>query len=81
MGGGSGRGKGGGKGPGKGGRREGAARRLKQRVRTAKGRRLSSTRWLERQLNDPYVAEAQARGYRSRAAFKAASRRSLSTWR
>ena len=39
-------------------------------VRTAKGRRLSSTRWLARQLNDPYVAEAQKRGYRSRAAFK-----------
>jgi 23S rRNA (uridine2552-2'-O)-methyltransferase len=39
-------------------------------VRTAKGRATSSTRWLERQLNDPYVTEAQARGYRSRAAFK-----------
>lgn len=50
---------------------EGAAsRRLKTRVATAKGRKISSTRWLERQLNDPYVAQAQALGYRSRAAFK-----------
>lgn len=40
------------------------------RVRTAKGRKLSSTLWLERQLNDPYVAEARRLGYRSRAAFK-----------
>lgn len=40
------------------------------RVKTAKGRKASSTRWLERQLNDPYVAEAGRRGYRSRAAFK-----------
>lgn len=40
------------------------------RVKTARGRKLSSTRWLERQLNDPYVAEAQRLGYRSRAAFK-----------
>jgi 23S rRNA (uridine2552-2'-O)-methyltransferase len=40
------------------------------RVRSSKGRSVSSARWLERQLNDPYVAEAQARGYRSRAAFK-----------
>ena len=45
-------------------------RTMTQRVRTAKGRKLSSTRWLQRQLNDPYVNEAQARGYRSRAAFK-----------
>ncbi|MEQ8665972.1 MAG: RlmE family RNA methyltransferase [Rhodospirillales bacterium] len=45
-------------------------RNLTQRVKSAKGRKLSSTRWLQRQLNDPYVAEAQARGYRSRAAFK-----------
>ncbi|HEX8640145.1 MAG TPA: RlmE family RNA methyltransferase [Allosphingosinicella sp.] len=42
----------------------------KQRVRTARGRRLSSTRWLERQLNDPYVKRARADGYRSRAAYK-----------
>lgn len=40
------------------------------RVRTARGRRLSSTRWLERQLNDPYVQAAQRDGYRSRAAYK-----------
>jgi 23S rRNA (uridine2552-2'-O)-methyltransferase len=39
-------------------------------VKTAKRRSISSTRWLERQLNDPYVAEARKRGYRSRAAFK-----------
>jgi 23S rRNA (uridine2552-2'-O)-methyltransferase len=39
-------------------------------VRTAKGRRVSSTRWLERQLNDPYVKRAKAEGYRSRAAYK-----------
>jgi len=42
----------------------------RQRVRTAKGRRTSSTRWLERQLNDPYVRRARAEGYRSRAAYK-----------
>ena len=41
-----------------------------KRVRTAKRRTASSTRWLERQLNDPYVKEAKAAGYRSRAAFK-----------
>ncbi len=40
------------------------------RVKTAKGRKGSSTRWLQRQLNDPYVAEARKQGYRSRAAFK-----------
>lgn len=40
------------------------------RVKTAKGRTASSARWLDRQLNDPYVAEANVRGYRSRAAFK-----------
>lgn len=45
-------------------------RNLRTRVKTAKGRRLSSTRWLERQLNDPYVQKAQAEGYRSRAAYK-----------
>lgn len=42
----------------------------KVRVKTAKRRSNASTRWLERQLNDPYVQEAQAMGYRSRAAFK-----------
>jgi 23S rRNA (uridine2552-2'-O)-methyltransferase len=41
-----------------------------KRLRTAKGRKLSSTRWLERQLNDPYVARAKADNYRSRAAYK-----------
>jgi 23S rRNA (uridine2552-2'-O)-methyltransferase len=40
------------------------------RVKTARGRKLSSTRWLERQLNDPFVAEARRLGYRSRSAFK-----------
>ncbi|MFQ5938842.1 MAG: RlmE family RNA methyltransferase [Alphaproteobacteria bacterium] len=39
-------------------------------ARTVKGRKPSSTRWLARQLTDPYVTEAQRRGYRSRAAFK-----------
>ena len=39
-------------------------------VRSARGRRSSSTRWLRRQLNDPFVAEARQQGYRSRAAFK-----------
>ena len=43
---------------------------LKVRVKTAKGRKISSQAWLERQLNDPYVREAKAKGYRSRAAFK-----------
>ncbi len=46
------------------------ARGLHTRVKTAKGRKISSTRWLERQLNDPYVAAAQRDGYRSRAAYK-----------
>src|SRR5512146_72974 len=45
-------------------------RRLAVRVKTAKGRKSASTRWLQRQLNDPYVEEAKRRGYRSRAAFK-----------
>ena len=45
-------------------------RDLRERVRTARGRKLSSTRWLERQLNDPYVKRAKAEGYRGRAAFK-----------
>ena len=39
-------------------------------IRTAKGRKVSSTRWLERQLNDPYVKRAKAENYRSRAAYK-----------
>src|SRR6478609_5269057 len=48
------------------------ARRLGivKRVKTAKGRKVSSTRWLERQLNDPYVKRAKAENYRSRAAYK-----------
>ena len=41
-----------------------------KRLRTAKGRKISSTRWLERQLNDPYVQRARAENYRSRAAYK-----------
>ena len=49
-----------------------AGRRLKQRVVTAKGRSVSSKLWLERQLNDPYVAAARDRGWRSRSAFKLA---------
>jgi len=43
---------------------------LKVRLKTAKQRTASSQRWLERQLNDPYVAAARREGYRSRAAFK-----------
>ena len=43
---------------------------LKQRVKTARGRTASSNRWLERQLNDPYVRRAKAEGYRSRAVYK-----------
>ncbi|MCB1406585.1 MAG: 23S rRNA methyltransferase, partial [Rhodobacteraceae bacterium] len=45
-------------------------RDLRVKVKTAKGRKLSSTRWLERQLNDPYVARARREGFRGRAAFK-----------
>jgi 23S rRNA (uridine2552-2'-O)-methyltransferase len=41
-----------------------------KRLKTAKGRKVSSTRWLERQLNDPYVKRARSENYRSRAAFK-----------
>src|SRR6476620_8563246 len=40
-----------------------------RRLKTAKGRKNSSTRWLERQLNDPYVRRAKAENYRSRAAY------------
>lgn len=55
----------------KNGSRNPAGRRgLTVRVKTAKGRKLASTRWLQRQLNDPYVEEAKRQGYRSRAAFK-----------
>jgi 23S rRNA (uridine2552-2'-O)-methyltransferase len=45
-------------------------RQLKVRVKTAKKRTVSSQRWLERQLNDPYVSAAKREGYRSRAAYK-----------
>ncbi len=45
-------------------------RNLRTKVKTARGRKLSSTMWLERQLNDPYVLKAKAEGYASRAAFK-----------
>ena len=55
---------------GGGGERRGGSRKLAVKLRTAKGRKLASTRWLSRQLNDPYVEEAERRGYRSRAAFK-----------
>ena len=53
---------------GQGGRK--SDKDLKIRVKTAKKRTVSSTKWLARQLNDPYVARARAEGYRSRAAFK-----------
>jgi len=55
---------------GGGGGRGGRA--LAVRVKSGKGRSLSSKLWLERQLNDPYVARARREGYRSRAAFKLA---------
>jgi len=48
----------------------GGSRREVQRVRTARRRKPGSTRWLQRQLNDPYVQQAQKSGYRSRAAYK-----------
>jgi 23S rRNA (uridine2552-2'-O)-methyltransferase len=48
----------------------GVVRQQTVRVKTARGRTVSSARWLERQLNDPYVHEAKRLGYRSRAAFK-----------
>ncbi len=47
-----------------------SGRGLTERVKTANKRTASSTRWLHRQLNDPYVAEAKKQGFRSRAAFK-----------
>ena len=47
-----------------------ASRDLHVRVKTAKGRKTGSTKWLQRQLNDPYVKRARAEGYRSRAAYK-----------
>jgi 23S rRNA (uridine2552-2'-O)-methyltransferase len=58
----------------KGGRRDGSGgggrRQLRVRLKTARQRSASSQRWLERQLNDPYVAAAKREGYRSRAAYK-----------
>ena len=71
-------------GPGRGGSKKGGSEkggskkghsgrgRKLARLKTAKGRSVSSTQWLQRQLSDPYVAEARALGYRSRAAFKLA---------
>ena len=53
-----------------GGAKGGTARQLHTKVKTARGRTTSSTRWLQRQLNDPYVAQAKIDGYRSRAAYK-----------
>jgi len=60
------------KGPGSNKKRSTASsgRNLHTRVKTAKRRKTSSTRWLARQLNDPYVAAAKTDGYRSRAAYK-----------
>ncbi|RMD46876.1 MAG: RlmE family RNA methyltransferase [Alphaproteobacteria bacterium] len=55
---------------GRGGSRGVGTRGLHVRVRTARGRKPSSTRWLERQLNDPYVQRARLEGYRGRAAYK-----------
>lgn len=66
MSGGSGKGRAGGGSPGRGSGQRG----ITVRVKTAAKRSVSSTRWLARQLNDPYVAEAQRLGLRSRAAFK-----------
>jgi 23S rRNA (uridine2552-2'-O)-methyltransferase len=51
-------------------KKPGGGRGVSVRVRTARKRSHSSTLWLERQLNDPYVQEAKRLGYRSRAAFK-----------
>ncbi len=52
------------------GKKGGAARQLHTKVKTARGRKTSSTLWLQRQLNDPYVAQSKVDGYRSRAAYK-----------
>ncbi len=76
----SGAGRGGPGGSHKGGSKKGSSkkghsgrgRKPAARLKTAKGRSVSSARWLQRQLSDPYVAEARALGYRSRAAFKLA---------
>ncbi len=47
-----------------------ATRMMHKKVKTARGRKISSKLWIERQINDPFVREAQIKGYRSRAAFK-----------
>lgn len=56
--------------PGKKGTSGRGQRDLTVKVKTARGRKMSSTLWLQRQLNDPYVQRARAEGYRGRAAFK-----------
>ena len=48
----------------------GSSRGLLNKIKKDKNRKSSSTRWIGRQLSDPYVLEAQKRGYKSRAAFK-----------
>jgi 23S rRNA (uridine2552-2'-O)-methyltransferase len=53
-----------------GGNQSGRSLKTKERVKTARKRTPQSNRWLERQLNDPYVKRAHAEGYRSRAAYK-----------
>ena len=58
------------RGAGGGARRGSGSRQTTVKLRTARGRSASSQRWLQRQLNDPYVAESKRLGYRSRAAFK-----------
>lgn len=58
------------KGPTKSGPANTSGRKLHVHVKTARGRTVGQVAWLQRQLNDPYVKEAKARGYRSRAAFK-----------
>ena len=65
----SGKGRGSARGTARGNPR-GEGRGLSVRVKTARGRKVGSTRWLQRQLNDPYVARAKAEGMRSRAAYK-----------
>src|SRR6201993_4522963 len=61
---------GGGRSRGRGGCNAGPPAARNSAVHSARGRKPSSTAWLSRQLNDPYVAEARRLGYRSRAAFK-----------
>lgn len=58
------------KGPSKGPAKGPDGRPLKVRMKTARGRTTSQQKWLQRQLNDPYVARAKREGWRSRAAFK-----------